>query len=168
MSVKAMSSIALRRDDPDQSKGRATDGADAGGSLPAAVDVLVHCIPSEVLAPYTALVGIVVATTKDGGDRLLLRWAMFVVSLVLVGVTLAAGYLRSKPAGGRRLPVVEMAASMLAFGAWGLAMPGSPLSVRMSANDLTITTSFIAFGGAFLVSLLAPSLGRPATKPVTH
>jgi hypothetical protein len=60
--------------------------------------------------------------------------------------------------------VLETVAALVAFGAWGLVMPGSPLSAALSGDDLTIWTGILTIGGAFVVTLLANPL-QQAAKP---
>jgi hypothetical protein len=136
---------------------------DGTAAVATATDVLIHAIPGEVLAPYTALVAIIVSNSANN-TRESLRWALFAVSLALVGGTLALNFYRGRPAHGRRFPVIEVAAACVAFAAWGLAMPQSPLSMRVTGQDLTIAVAVISIGGAFLLGLLSPALAKPSAK----
>jgi hypothetical protein len=186
MSVRSLSTLAVLRDAPLPAAGAtaagatgttdgATAGATAGGSptsLVSATDALVHAIPSEVLAPYTALVAIVVSQATSSDTYRALRWWLFGVTLLLVGVYLAVSFYRD-PGHTRRFPAVETVAAMAAFAAWGLVMPGSPLSIHVTATRLTIVSAVIAIGGAFAIGLLVPTLTKPsraaaaAPAPVT-
>jgi hypothetical protein len=110
-----------------------------------------------VLAPYTALVGIV-ASTASAHEAL--RWWLFGVAAALIPTSLIITYYRNRTAPHRRVPLAEILSALFAFAAWGLVMPGSPLSLDISGDDLTIATAILAIGGAFLVTLLVPSLNK--------
>ena len=43
-------------------------------------------------------------------------------------------------------------------------MPGSPLSLVVTGDALTIVTATIAIGGAFFVTLLVPTMAKPSSK----
>jgi hypothetical protein len=168
MSVRALSSIAVQRDSAKAGDGAsATGGRDQSG-LSSAGDALIHAIPSEVLAPYTALVGIIVSQVTPTDDRQGLRWWLFGVTLALVVLTLTVGFYRGRQDGGRVFPLLEVTTASIAFAAWGLAMPGSPLSLRVTGDDLTIATAIIAIGGAFVIGLLSPTLAKPSRKSPDH
>jgi hypothetical protein len=51
---------------------------------------------------------------------------------------------------------------MIAFAAWGLVMPGTPLAINVTGDDLIISTLVITVGGAFLVGLMT----QPLTQQV--
>lgn len=127
--------------------------------LASAREILVAAIPGEVLAPYTALVGIIASTvdeTEKGGQWLPLRWWVFAAGAVLVLVWFAMVYRSQRPSKARRRQAFYGAgAGLVAFGAWGLVMPGSPLGERLTGATLTITLACISIGGAVVVSFLA-------------
>jgi hypothetical protein len=153
VSIRSLANIAVARDTPE-----AADGVGA------ATGVLVAAIPTEVLAPYTALIGVVVSTANHGSDYETFRWWLFGVATALVIVALTVAFYRGKPEQGRHLPFVEILAATFAFAAWGLVMPGSPLSLVVTGDALTIVTATIAIGGAFFVTLLVPTIAKPSSK----
>jgi hypothetical protein len=165
MSLRSLSNRAVQRDAPAPPgappPANVVGGGGApggGGDLSAATGVLIDAVPSEVLAPYTALVGIVASTSATHET---LRWWLFGVAAALIPISLVLTYYRNRSAQhNRSVPLAEVLAAVLAFGAWGLVMPGSPLSVDISGDDLTIATAIIAIGGAFLVTLMVPSLSK--------
>jgi hypothetical protein len=163
MSLRSLQSIALERDV--RSPTRTQPTGEEGELVEAPMrrtDMLVAAIPTEVLAPYTALIGLVVATIDPGESRrVALRWGIYVAGYVAIVTYMGVTYVRTRAASGRRFPVLETAAAVVAFGAWGLVMPGSPLSVGLSGDDLTIWTGILTIGGAFLVTLLANPLKQP-------
>jgi hypothetical protein len=171
MSLRALSARAVQRDTPavvppppppppgaELQGGGAPGGA--GVDLSSATGVLVDAIPGEVLAPYTALIGIIVSASASKTHEPL-RWWIFFVTLALIPTFLILNYYRGRPADRNRvLPFAETLAAMLAFAAWALVMPGSPLSLDISGDDLTIVTAILAIGGAFIVTLLVLSLSK--------
>jgi hypothetical protein len=171
MSLRSMTDLALERDSGTpprrQLRGRqaAGQGAPAAAAQPSRSDVLVSAIPTEVLGPYTAIVGVIVATIGPSEpDRSVLRWALYCGGLIAIVLWLGSVYLRERDAKrARRFPVAEVLAALIAFAAWGLIMPGSPLSLSLGSDDLTIWTAIITAVGVFLVSVLATPLRNPAT-----
>jgi uncharacterized membrane-anchored protein len=129
-------------------------------------DLLIHAIPTEVLAPYTALVGGIVATIDPGeNDQAFLRWTIYVVGLAAIALYLGVSYARQRAQDSKRkFPWAGTLAAIAAFAAWGLVMPGSPLSLEVSGDALTRWTLIITVGGAFLVGLMTQSLKQPAKR----
>ena len=127
-------------------------------------DLLIHAIPTEVLAPYTALIAGIVATIDSGeSSRTVLRWAIYGVGFLAIALFLGVPYARQRATNSkRRFPVAGSLTAMLAYGAWGLVMPGSPLAIELSGDDLTIWTLIITIGGAFLVALMTQPLKKQA------
>jgi hypothetical protein len=176
MSLRTLSAIAVERDEATPPTAAPAPGARPPGTPPvpapapdastlsAATGTLIAAIPGEVLAPYSALVGVIVSTNTAKDDHAALRWWVFGVAAALVVVTLLAGFYRNKSATGRAFPFVETVAATIAFAAWGLAMPGSPLSIDVTGDDLTIATAVIALGGAFMVTLVAPTIAKKSSK----
>jgi hypothetical protein len=65
----------------------------------------------------------------------------------------------------RSVPVAEIGSALLAGGAWGLAMPGSPLAATLTGTVRTLTTASVLIGAAAVLSLLtAPQLKTGATS----
>lgn len=129
-------------------------------------DILINAVPTEVLAPYTAIVAGIVATIDAGeSSRIGLRWALYGAGFLAILLYLGAAYRRRrKPRSreSRKFPVAGALTSLLAFGAWGLVMPGSPLSISLTGDTLTIWTVIISVGGTFLVGLATQPLKQPA------
>jgi len=176
MSLRSLVGVAVERDSAEPvvdttgavAEGEAEVGAappSAGASgLSSATGVLVAAIPGEVLAPYTALIGVVVSTASAKNDYATLRWWLFGIGTALVVVSLLATFYRARASAGRHVPFVEIVAATIAFASWGLVMPGSPLSLSVTGDDLTVATAIIAIGGAFFISLLSPTLASPSSK----
>jgi len=118
------------------------------------------------LAPYTALIAGIVATIDPGEEnRTFLRWSIYIAGLLAIIAYLGLSYSRQKgQSAKRKFPWAETGASLFAFGAWGLVMPDSPLSISLKGDDLVIWTLIITIGGAFVVGLISgTSLNKKAS-----
>jgi hypothetical protein len=188
VSVRSLAALAVERD-------RAAPGEPAAGGAGAAAargtdgqpstrdatpqsftDVVVSAIPTEPLAAYTALVGVVIGAVGLGDSRSYLpfRWGAYGVFLAIVAAAVWLAYAREArgplAAAGRRrrnsFPAVEVCSALLAGGAWGLVMPGSPLDSTLTGTARTLTTTSVLVGTAALLSLLAaPALKTGTSAP---
>ncbi len=159
MSLRTLQSIALERDVRSPTRSLPGEEGEVVAAPMKRADLLVAAIPTEVLAPYTALIGLVVATIDPGESRrVVLRWGIYLAGFAAIVIYMGVTYVRTRAASGRRFPVLETLAALVAFGAWALVMPGSPLSAALSGDDLTIWTGILTIGGAFVVTLLANPL----------
>ena len=92
------------------------------------------------------------------------RWVIFVVTSVLVPAAVWFLWYRASKSsrGERKAPVAGMVAAGIAFGAWGLVMPGGPLTYSIDkASSLTIWTFIIVTVATAVISVL------PLTKQAT-
>jgi len=165
MSLNSMLQVELQRDvKPKPTKRVQTKNAagevEESEEQQKAKDLLIAAVPTEVLAPYTALVGLIVSTIDTGeSPRELMRWIIYFVGLLAIFLFLWLSYSHQKDSSAKRtFPIAGIAVALVAFAAWGLVMPGSPLSVTLSGDDLLIWTSIITVGGGFLVSLMTRPL----------
>jgi hypothetical protein len=169
MSVRGLNEVAVQRDlggaQRVAEQPKTTDESHetkAQGYL----DLLVTAIPTEPLALYTFVIAGIVATIGSEGDqRLLMRWIIFGVTAAFIAVWMVASYLRqahSSEKPDRVLPLPEILTAVIAFGAWGLAMPESPLIAELSGTDKTVWTVIIIGAGAALVGLLTGTLKKPS------
>jgi len=145
---------------------------------PAGIGVLVSLIPVEIIALYTAFVAGSVTMSTPSAEFLTqykkehkaafahaqtthlvwIRWSVYgVLALCTIGI-LYFGWRRArKSTDPRKLPLPEMLAAVVAFGAWGLAMPGGLLAPYVATSDLSFVTLAIATVAAG--SLLALGFG---------
>jgi FtsH-binding integral membrane protein len=154
MSVRSLTTLAVERDT------EAHDGK-------AFTDVLISAIPSEVLGLYTFVVTAIVGTiTSDSDDKQLsLRWIVFGAGVLATVVYLIVGYLQARAATRkRRFPGQELTAAVVAFSAWGLVMPGSPLSASLTDDQARIWTAIITAAGVFVLFLLRGALTGRAKR----
>lgn len=138
---------------------------------------LVSAIPTEILAPYTAGLGLVASLTMSAPDAywpFRLAWyfgwlaATPVIAWVLfwrkakAAPTVAAHDVAGLNALGR----VEVLAPTVAAAAWFTAMPGSPWQVHQSSGAFQITALVALSVGSLLVGLMTPAMTKPtAYKP---
>ena len=170
MSIRSLSSLALQRDAaaPKRTKRRPTSAEDAKKTeQQRRADVLVAMIPTEPLAVYTAAVALVVAqigNLEPENQYMLLRWILFAGFCAGIPGFLIVTYLRNKSATkSRRLPFAEVVSAALAFGAWGLIMPGSPLAAELDGGAEQLTIGLITLLSAFaLATLFGSTLEKQA------
>jgi type IV secretory pathway VirB2 component (pilin) len=156
MSINSLSSLAVQREAIVPRKAKKKAGADEAETVPQTwTDVIVSAIPSEPLALYTTIIGIIIATITVAGDnRFWLRWILYVVGIVAVVIWLSAEYYRKRTVKKRHFPIVEAAAASIAFAGWGLVMPGNPLALSLSKDNRIIWTALITAATVFLLGLL--------------
>jgi hypothetical protein len=169
MSLNALTNLAVERDagEPKRRpspKRRAETGAEE--ERHSYTDALISAIPTEVLALYTFVVTEVVGTIAVGEDkRLTMRWIVYAAGIAAIVVYLLVGYLRRRhQARKRRFPGTEIFAATIAFAAWGLVMPGSPLVSKLSSDNARIWTALITAMGVFVLGLTSGSLTSTAKR----
>lgn len=166
MSLRTLSGIASLRDaggprkaDPAPKSEQEAERTVASGYA----DVLVSAIPTEVLGLYTFLVGVIAGTITQGEDeKLLLRWIVYAGAIAFIVAFLYTSY-RRRPRR-RRFPVAETVTAVVAFAAWGLAMPESPLAAELSGDDRAIWTALVTVIGVACLLLLGVKLKDPAPR----
>jgi hypothetical protein len=129
-------------------------------------DVLMAAVPTEALAAYTAVVGVVIAS-NIGSAYAQFRWAAYGTFVALAVLAPLVYFKRRSAATGkdcRKLPVPECLMAGAAAAAWGLVMPGSPLVMVYKGNALVFATTAILVGAAALVALASQRLGTANTK----
>ncbi len=169
MSLSTLTKIATQRDSgaPRTAKKKPTPGAEVDTEERGYLSSLVAAIPTEPLALYTFLVATIVATIGPRDDqRLSLRWAIYAATIVVIAMWLGASYRRNQDSKEkkRNFPWLETASAVIAFAAWGLAMPESPLSAELSSDNRTIWTAIITAAGVLLLGMLGKPL-KEAVKP---
>ena len=144
VSIKSMAYTEVERDMKDPTDKKNDPNKPTSESL-------IDAIPGEVLAPYTAILAVIVANAK-ASEWEVGRWIMYGIGLVVVPLAVYMVWRREKDTKAtRRAPIAGMVGSTIAFGAWGLVMPGAPLGYTVtSQSSLTIWTFIIVTvaGGA--------------------
>ena len=124
---------------------------------------LVRYLPTELVAAYTTVVGVL---PLPGGapacnGEFTARWVALAVFLVLTPVTLQTLYVVERRAAGRVGPAVpwfEHCAALVAFLAWSLALPLTPLT---TSCDWQPQYGVATAATALLLLGLAAQLSRP-------
>ena len=123
-------------------------------------DVLVAAVPSEALAAYTAVTGVVLSSDIGSGYAPF-RWAAF-GTFVALAVLAPAVFFRNRASESERktrhAPYFECVTAGAAAAAWGLVMPGSPLAMVFKGNAQVFATTAILVGGATVVGLATQPL----------
>jgi hypothetical protein len=167
MSISRLSAVAVQRNttSPRRAKKKPKSEQEAKATEQQGfVDLLVAAIPTEPLALYTFVVGGIVATIDSGEDeRLALRWGIYGAMILFIALWLAFSYRSRTPESRKRpLPFAEIAAAVVAFAAWGLVMPESPLNAELSGDDRVVWTLVITGAGAGVLSLITGKLKSAA------
>jgi hypothetical protein len=137
-----------------------------GLSVGSATDVLVAAVPSEALAAYTTLIGIVLAASI-GSAYSQFRWSaygVFVAVAVLAPFVVYRHRVARSSKEKRIFPMEECLVAGLAAAAWGLVMPGSPMSIVLKGNALVFSTTAIVLGAATAIGFTTPLLGSANRK----
>ncbi len=140
-----------------------------GKEVKSAAGVLAASVPSETLAAYTALVGVVLGADIGSGYGAFRWWAyaVFIALAMLAPLAIYKRRVKDEDAKGketRPVPGWECLVAGFAAAAWGLVMPGGPLSLVVQGNALVFATAGIALGGATLLALAAELLGKANDK----
>ena len=131
-------------------------------------DVLVAAVPTEALAAYTAVIGVVLAA-NIGVSYGPFRWSAygaFIALAVLAPLLLVKRRAAATDKDMRKLPVPECLTAGVAAAAWGLVMPGNPLTMIVKGNALVFATTAILVGTAAVISLAAQQLGTANSRNV--
>lgn len=170
VSLQTLTTIAAERDQgvpkKKTSKRSAEQAPDADSPL-SNTDVLIAAIPTEVLALYTGLVtAITVNISSDAGaDRhLFMRWILYAVGFCGIVAWLGVNYVRGQHPKTRRFPFAETAAAVVAFAAWGLVMPGSPLAEALSKDNRNIWYPIIVTAALLVMGLIGVPLRQKTKK----
>ena len=170
MSLQALNTIAAERDQDvpkkKTSKRTAPQAQDAESPL-SKTDILIAAIPTEVLALYTGLVTAITVNISNnaGADKhLLMRWILYVAGFCGIVAWLGVNYMRGSHSKKRRFPFAETAAAIVAFAAWGLVMPGSPLAEALSKDNRNIWYPIIVTAALLVLGLLGVPLRQKTKK----
>jgi hypothetical protein len=164
---------ALPKEDENVSaKSLARLAADRDTNLPGqsvvkdSTDVLVAAVPTEALAAYTAVIGVVLAA-NIGASYGPFRWSaygVFIALAVLAPLVLVKRRAATTDEDMRKLPVPECLTAGVAAAAWGLVMPGNPLTMIVKGNALVFATTAILVGTTAIISLAAQQLGTANSR----
>jgi hypothetical protein len=172
MSLGALTTLAAARDTRSPTKqdvGKSTrDKAEEPASL---TDVLVTQVPTELVAPYTAvtaaIVGAVAKPSKavPNPDQLAnWRWAAFAILIVATVILVWEGKRRKSASGA--FPWLEATGAVMAATGWAFALPGSPLIPYLRGASQILMPLIIAFAAVAATAMTASALQAPRARAV--
>jgi len=119
-------------------------------TLDSAMEKITAFIPSEVIASYVAILGLISPDTPTG------KWIIFAICLVLIPAYMYLGYLTKKKQAKEKQSTPKRADTFLlmifaavAFIAWSMALPGTPFAslfpraTTIGGVAVIIVTSFM-------------------------
>src|SRR5215831_1943625 len=154
MSVAALTSLAAVRDTGAPTKGdvgKSTSTDPVTAKEPASLtDMLVSQVPTELVAPYTAVTAAIVGAvdkptpTRPSPDQLASwRWLAFGIMMVAIVAFVWEG--KRRKAGGGAFPLLEVFAALVAGAGWAFSLPGSPLIPYVHGKAAILTPVVVAF-----------------------
>jgi hypothetical protein len=164
-----MTTLAATRDagaPTKQDVGKSTsDKAEEPASL---TDILVTQVPTELVAPYTAvtaaIVGAVGTPSKavPNPDQLAIwRWLAFAILIVATVILIWEGKRRKSQAQGNPFPLLEVTGAVVAATGWAFALPGSPLIPYLHGTSQVLTPLIVAFAAVAATAMTASALQAP-------
>ena|SRR5947207_2720670 len=161
MSIAALTTVAAVRDQrPPKKQDAGKKAADKAAEPASLTDLLITQIPTELVAPYTAVTaGIVGAIAKPSAGNLHpgqlqgLRWVAF--AILLAGTVLLVWEGKRRKAGaGNSFPLLEVSGALVGATGWALAMPGSPLTPYLHGTDVQTAVPLLIAFAAVVVSVV--------------
>jgi hypothetical protein len=135
----------------------------SGDEVRSASETLVAIIPTEVLVPYTTMVSIAMSIVSSG-QYAPFRWGAYAAFVLLAAIAPIASFrsqVRDKRlADSRKIPFPECACAAFAAAGWGLVMPGSPLSLVLRGDSMTLASGAIVLGTGTLLAFISTFLKR--------
>ena len=165
MSISALTTVGAVRDVRQPRKQDAGKAAVDAPPAPATLtDLLVTQVPTELVAPYTAvmagIVGLVAKPTaqKPSPDQLT-TWRWIAFGILLVGTFFLVWEGKRRKAGGGPFPLLEVTAALGAAVGWAFALPASPLLPYLHGRVADVATPLlIAFGAVVFTAVTASAL----------
>jgi hypothetical protein len=174
MSISSLTTIATVREAASRSEtpqrptkgqiGKVPTGHTDADQHAGITDVLAKQIPTELIAPYTALTAALVGavskpTTKNPHPDQLAGWRWTAFTLLVASVILVVWAGKAQKSGTWNFPLVAASAGVLSAIAWAFLMPGSPLVPYLHSNHATtLVPLFVAVGGTVVAAVTAALL----------
>jgi hypothetical protein len=179
MSLSSVTALAINRDETHPRDELRFDSQRATWGK-----VLVSAVPTEVLAVYTATLGVAagLATSDNPHAYLPFRFAWYAAWVVATPVVTGLLYFRRAEAvreakakanpgavllrvpWWKGIPRPETAVATIAAVAWFTAMPGSPWQIALSGGAFALTSMVATAVGAMLAGVIAPTLTTPTPR----
>lgn len=143
--------------------------ADAGQSAGVA-DVLAKQLPTELVAPYTALTAAIVGTIakptpKNPHPDQLTYWRWTAFAVLIASVILLVWLGKQQKTTRWNFPLAAVTSGVVAAGVWACMMPGSPISPYLhSEHAQVLVPLFIAVAGVVAAALSASLLVSPTRE----
>jgi hypothetical protein len=166
MSIRTLTTYATMRNvgSPTAAdSGEAAPGQRRADEEPKISALLAKMVPTEVLGPYIALIGVVSPHITPERSFIMLRWLAVIALAVWAGAWTWLGYER-KAGTGVRKPLLETSGVVVAALGLALSMPASPLYHGRDPVEAMVYGSFMAAGALAINSLIAQLLKKPAPK----
>lgn len=173
MSIRTISTYAMVRnvrpptaaDSGDAARGAQADvargAAGEPGAEPKIMTLLAKLVPTELLAPYIALIGVISPHITPERSFIGVRWAAVAVVALAAGAWTWLGYTQMAPSGARR-PVPETIGVVVAALGVTLSMPASPLYHDRDPAEATVYGTSIAALAVVVNSFVSRYLQKPA------
>jgi hypothetical protein len=133
-------------------------------------DIVLALVPTEIVAPYTAVITLVAGAVDDPTKRVPqpndyapLRWVVFVLFLALaIWAILRSYYDADMPAGSppKEFPLAVFLGGMGATIVWELTIPESPLITMLSGKAKLGVPAGILIVAAAVISIAFPTLKK--------
>jgi len=161
MSIVSMADAKVQRENP---KPPAKDVQPAG--VPQTIlNQLMRYIPTESIVLYVAVLALFSPLKAPEGKTVADlsfqgRWITFIAFISLTLILVPLLYLGKARAAGKTFttPIFEMAVAPLAFSAWALALPDTPL--RTISGYKEAIGAALVLGATLLIGVAADALGK--------
>jgi hypothetical protein len=139
-----------------------------GSAQATQADTLAKLVPGDTIAVYSGIValwlGVIDEPTPenpDPKDYVTGRFALWALFIVVTAVIAYWAYFQKTAKGSRKPVPIEIAITVLAFAAWGVATPGSWFVEAFDSEVNRVLAPAIVAGVA---ALLLPLFSTAATK----
>ncbi|WP_216897387.1 hypothetical protein [Nocardia alni] len=188
MTIASIAALAAER--RSGRHGQARGETPGGAQVQSGTDttLLAKAVPTDIIAFYTAVVGLLAGIQKDSPDTYLpLRWILYGVTIAAtVAAVLVASYFTvptaaspAQAAVGQpealleatdqpprwQPPIIETVTAAFAFAVWGLITPGSALYATLSSPVLPIIIGILTGGGALVMNIVFVPILRSQAGP---
>jgi hypothetical protein len=167
MSLGTLTTLAAVRDKRPPEKqdvGKPTAPGKTGEAA-SLTDILVTQVPTELVAPYTAVTAAIVGAVAEPSkavpnpDQLTSwRWLAFAILIVATVVLTWQGKQRKSPGP---FPMLEVTGAEITATGWAFALPGSPLIPYLHGNSQILTPLIVAFATVVVAAFIANALRAP-------